>query len=556
MQLKKRGPFGGDSGGAKFRADFSAVLASHEVIREIHRGHSCGDFVLEQRRPGKGPYLRFDVVLRRNAKTLSTKPKEYPLLAALYEHDPNASKNEIHVHAGKDSCTTMHRDPINDGIRAIMKPSGSTEFRDAQTFSAALVDAYYEDEHRSFGGVAGDSTGLGCYDPSTNSFAPTNQRTYHGAAAAGHVTVSHVVHDTDATEIIPMIQGLTAVWKELVEMTRALPVSSVTTRRTRRSSSSSPDLSTEEEITTCLTQFIPTLPASYQAALAKKGGRASGKKTSADAEAVADLSATDEQLDRWLARQAGSVKAGRRLGKQVSADAAAVADLSATDEQLDRFLAQQAGFHDMDAAIEAIRFGKPTPEQVALHQKQQASNIRKRDETIKSIPGVSKVPMAEGILCKCSKEDCVLSSDEANPLICNTKIDSKLIPNYEERMEVTFPHEPKVREHLPHAGKTFVYPTITAASDDVGIARGNLSSKTKDGLYAPSRGSLGGFVFERVGRPDYPPLVWLTFQCPNCKCVLLPKEIPPHCEEDEYILLNFHAYSSKIKRRSDHRLSG
>ena len=150
--------------------------------------------------------------------------------------------------------------------------------------------------------------------------------------------------------------------------------------------------------------------------------------------------------------------------------------------------------------------------------------------------------MSKGVLCKCSNDDCFLSSNEANPLVCYTKIESSMIPNNQERIEVRFPLEPLLEKYSPYAGETFVYPSIRAVCREIDTTRQNLTRNTKDGPYAPSRGKIKGFVFERLGRPAYPPLVWLTFPCPNCQCKLLPKEIPPHCDEDEYTLLNFYAW--------------
>ena len=52
----------------------------------------------------------------------------------------------------------------------------------------------YEDG--CLGGVAGDATALGGYDPTTKTEAVNP--THHGSAASPHFTVSHVVHDDES----------------------------------------------------------------------------------------------------------------------------------------------------------------------------------------------------------------------------------------------------------------------------------------------------------------------------------------------------------------------
>ena len=213
-------------------------------------------------------------------------------------------------------------------------------------------------------------------------------------------------------------------------------------------------------------------------------------------------------------------------------------DLTADDVQVEEHWAQQAGNRGKTAATEAVHCGRPTLVQAALYDKHQGPNIRARRDHIKRLAekGVFEVDALDGVLCKCSNPNCEYADRRhPNPLICNTKVKSEHVPDSGERMKVTFPPS-----HPKHGGESWEYAQIERVVEELGVNQSHLSTSTKDGPWEPSKGKFKGHTFERLGRPEYPEDMWLTFPCPACERKLLPLEVPQE-GGDDYTSLNFYA---------------
>jgi len=109
-------------------------------------------------------------------------------------------------------------------------------------------------------------------------------------------------------------------------------------------------------------------------------------------------------------------------------------------------------------------------------------------------------------------------------------------------MKVTFPPS-----HPKHGGESWEYAQIERVVEELGVNQSHLSTSTKDGPWEPSKGKFKGHTFERLGRPEYPEDMWLTFPCPACERKLLPLEVPQE-GGDDYTSLNFYALTVVLVR--------